>query len=120
MSEIRMRVELKAHPGHEEEVEQIFRDLVASVRGTEPDTLGYDYHRSPTPGSYVVHEHYASSEAAIAHTKALDLNRATKLLEITDGSPIEVYGDPTPECLTMLGGFGLEVRIYPPVITLRG
>ena len=63
-----LNVHFEAAPGHEEELAEQLRALVAPTQA-EPGSLVYQLHRDPeNPAKFMFYERFASQEALDAHT----------------------------------------------------
>jgi autoinducer 2-degrading protein len=58
----------RTHPGQEETVRQLMREMTAAVRQHEPGNLLYVAHHDPAdPTSFLFYEQYAGQQALEAH-----------------------------------------------------
>ncbi|MEH6548837.1 MAG: antibiotic biosynthesis monooxygenase family protein [Pseudomonadales bacterium] len=79
-------------PGSEAKFFELFRQLKVEVDANEPGTLQYGLYRSrDNEASFKIIEHYASTEAWMAH-KAADYTRETvpKLHKLFDKAAAEI------------------------------
>jgi quinol monooxygenase YgiN len=99
-------VDMTIHEGKLAAFEETAKTMIAGVK-KEPGALGFEWYLSGDHKSARLLETYANAEAALAHcTGPVPRNLVPKLLESCSVSRFEVFGDPGPQALAMLAGFG--------------
>ena len=100
-------VEFTIREGKLETFENLAKEIAVIVKQNEPDTKCYQWYFNDEKTKCVVSEWYESSEAALAH---LHGKAATtflpKLLEVSNLTRFEVYGDPNEDLKKALANFG--------------
>jgi quinol monooxygenase YgiN len=83
----------------------------AMIAGTqqEPGALGYEWHFSDDHKGCRLLETYADQAAVQAHISGKAVQMIPKLLESSNVSGFEVYGNPGPEAAKTLKGSGAEL-----------
>jgi quinol monooxygenase YgiN len=95
-------------PDATSQFKQLAAEALATVRD-EPGTLQHDWFFSDDGVQCVVREHYASSDAFLAHlANAGPLFR--RLVELGGGLKLEVYGQPSAALRDAVAAF--QPRIY--------
>ena len=109
--QIDIRAEFAIQEGKADEFMKLAQDMSRAVEAGEPDTIGYQFYLDGA--RCIVHETYASSEAALAHhAGAASQAILPKIFSVASLSRLEVYGDPSEKLQKTLAGFG--ARIYRP------
>ena len=88
-----------------------FKKLAAQameVARTEPGTLRYDWYLNQDETACVVRETYADSDAVLMHVANLGA-LMPKVLEAGGGCELEMFGDPSPELLNVIGSLDLSM-----------
>ena len=116
-NELWMRSVATIHDGKLEDFKRLIEDLLSAIREKDSDTLNYMIFLDESACVAVFLDHYASSAGWLAHIANLDAlkPRFPAVCEIT---PIEVYGDPTPEARAALDAVGLTMWYYPTLSAL--
>jgi len=107
-STVRFTVELTLHEGKFDEFTGIAQDMLACSK-KEPGTLGYDWYFSEDRKQCRLLETYVDPNAMQAHMAGPAVQQGVpKLLQVSDISGFEVYGDPGAAGDT-LRGFGAQI-----------
>ncbi|MGC3989105.1 MAG: antibiotic biosynthesis monooxygenase [Chthoniobacteraceae bacterium] len=109
MTEIRLVVRVKIHPGKFDDLEQLIDACVQRVRERDTGTLLYDFFLSDDWSECVVHEHYRDSQAVLEHLQHVG-DILPKILE-TGEMAVEVYGLSSAELKAVLEDE--STRFYP-------
>ena len=99
------------HPGKVDEFKQLTARCVQIVRERDPGTLHYDVYFNADQSEAVVIEHYADSDALIAHLA----NIGDQLMaDITATAHVtgETLGEPSDQLRTLLAD--TPVRLFAP------
>jgi len=105
---VRFTVELTLHEGKFDEFSRIAQDMLACSK-KEPGTLGYDWYFSSDRKQCRLLETYVDANAMQAHMAGPAVQQGVpKLLQVSDISGFEVYGDPGGAGDT-LKGFGAQI-----------
>ena len=99
-------VDLEILPGRLDALKTHVADAVASVRENEPDVLIYAYFISEDGKTARIIEHYANSEAMLAHLKDADTSDFFTMVKSRGAT---LHGSPSPELRKLMDGFGAEV-----------
>ncbi len=118
MTEVRAVVPLKVRPGDLDRVIDAARTFVRQAAESEPDVLNLAYYVDPDGETIVVHEHYRSAAAMLAHLGAMDPEAAATLGAHTTVESVEVFGEVTDELRSALAAWG-EVAYFRPAVSLR-
>jgi len=79
------------------------------VEANEPDTIKHQFYLNTADTKCIVHETYANSEAALAHTTGVASQTILpKIISISRISRFDVYGNPNEELKKVLTSFGSE------------
>ena len=107
-NEIRYRVEFIIEGSKIEEYKKLVQDIVKQVEANEPDTINYEFYLNKAETSCVVNETYANSEAALAHRKGAIQTILPKILNISEITRFDVYGEPSEELQKVLTSLGAQ------------
>lgn len=94
--------------GQLEDFRALMNEMVAATRADEPGTLGYEWFVSPDGTACHIYERYTNSAAVMAHLGNFGAKFADRFLGCVQPTALWVYGEPTDEVRTALGGFGAE------------
>jgi quinol monooxygenase YgiN len=104
-----LNVGLAIHAGKLDAFETIAWAM-AEASEKEPGTLTYDFYLTGDRTKCRLVESYVDANAVLAHFKGPAVQQlAPKLLESSNISSFEVYGDPGPEMTKMLAAFKAEI-----------
>jgi quinol monooxygenase YgiN len=99
-------VDLNIHEGKLAAFDETAKAMIAGTK-KEPGALGYEWYVSRDGKSCRLLETYANADAALAHCLGPVVQELVpKLLESASVAAFEVYGDPGPQAVAMLAGFG--------------
>ncbi len=85
--------ELKVREGKVDEAKAAFRELMKTVKSTEPGTLVYSFHqRKDDPRTFVVYERYQDESAFQAHMVNLG-QHAAAFAAVLEGPPAATFLD---------------------------
>ena len=80
--------------------------MSTTVEANEPDTIDYQFYLIRDGTKCIVHETYANSEAALAHTTGVASQTILpKVFNVSRISRFEVYGNPNMELQMALTSF---------------
>ena len=105
VSQIRVVARLKIKGGKLENFKQVAQDCLACSRSKDRGTLQYDLYLSADESEAVLHELYVDSQAMIDHID--NLGELIQALGDTVDISVELYGEPTPALIEVLGGEGV-------------
>lgn len=97
-----------------DEVRGIFEKFIADVQEKDHGVLAYDYFIDEDPLVIHVIEWYENPKAMLDHYANLDLEAAGRLVQLVQLSPLQYYGNPTPEEEAQMAGFG-TVDVHRPL-----
>ncbi|MFZ0511651.1 MAG: antibiotic biosynthesis monooxygenase [Candidatus Nitrosopolaris sp.] len=104
-NQIHMRADFKIEEGKIEEFKKLIQNISKLVETNEPDTTNYQFYLNKAETKCIVTETYASSEAALAHTKGVALQTILpKILSVAKMTRIDVYGNPSEELEKVITG----------------
>ena len=85
--------ELKVREGKVDEAKAAFRELMKTVKSTEPGTVVYTFHqRKDDPRTFVVYERYQDESAFQAHMANLG-QHAGAFAAVLEGAPAATFLD---------------------------
>jgi quinol monooxygenase YgiN len=85
--------ELKVREGKIDEAKAAFRELIKTVKSTEPGTLVYAFHqRKDDPRTFLVYEQYQDENAFHAHMANLG-QHAGAFAAVLEGAPAATFLD---------------------------
>ena len=85
--------ELKVREGKVDEAKAAFRELMKTVKSTEPGTVEYTFHqRKDDPRIFVVYERYQDESAFHAHMANLG-QHAAAFAAVLEGGPSATFLD---------------------------
>jgi quinol monooxygenase YgiN len=106
---VRFVVDLSIHEGRLDEFESIARTMIADTQN-EPGALDYDWCFSNDHRRCRILETYRDADAVLAHMTGSAVQvYVPKMLEVSDITRFEVYGDPGPKAAQMLVKIGAEI-----------
>ena len=77
------------------------------VEANKPDTINYQFYINSDGTKCIVHETYANSEAAFAHSASVDSQTILpKIFSVSRISGFAAYGNPSEELQKVLTRFG--------------
>lgn len=109
MNHLQVTARTKIHPGKLNEFKALVTQCVTSVKEKDRNTLQYDWFFSEDQTECVLRERYADSNAVFEHLANLG-NLFGKLLEVSDLTSMEVYGNPSEELRKAT--VGMNPKIY--------
>jgi quinol monooxygenase YgiN len=86
------------------ELETLFAEFISMV-ADDSGVLEFAYYRDTEAPMYYVHETYVDSDAGLAHLERVGEAMLRRLGALTMPSHVEIYGEPTPECLAAFESF---------------
>ena len=109
MAAIQYTIEFTVKPGKLDEFREIAHWFVEQARENEPGTMSYNWFGNTDLSKVYLHEEFADSAGLVAHTGGPAVtSRIGDLLETTDITRWEVYGDPDEAAAEVLEPFGVE------------
>jgi quinol monooxygenase YgiN len=116
---IRTTATMTVAPKDLDEVAAIFTAFITDVRAKDPGTLTYHYFIDDgDPVTIHVFEEYADSQAHLDHFANIDMQAVGRLMELVTLAEPHYYGDPSPEELELLKGFG-NVHFHRPLVSIE-
>jgi quinol monooxygenase YgiN len=107
--EVRFTVNLAIKADKFDAFERIAQSMIAGTQ-KEPGALGYDWCLSGDRRQCRLVETYVDAHAVLAHlTGPVVQELVPKLLEVSDITGFEVYGDPGPQATQILTGLGAKI-----------
>jgi quinol monooxygenase YgiN len=109
---VHLVVQLTIHDGQFDAFQTIAQEMIA---GTQPEvgTLGYEWFISRDRKRCRLLETYANPDALLAHFQGPVVQQLVpQLAQHVSIEAFEVYGDPGPEAIAMLAGFGAQILYY--------
>jgi hypothetical protein len=80
------------------------------VEANEPDTINYQFYLNRDETKCIVHETYASSEAALVHNNGVASQTVLpKIVSVSRINRIDVYGNPSEELQKALTNFSSQI-----------
>ena len=108
-NQIQLRTEYMIEEGKIEEFKKLIHDISKLVETNEPYTTNYQFYLNKAETKCIVNETYASSEAALAHSKGVALQKILpKILSIAKMTRIDVYGNPSEELQKAFTSLGAQ------------
>jgi quinol monooxygenase YgiN len=105
-NQIHFRAEFTIEEGKIEEYKKLVQDMSTVIEANEPDTLNYQFYLNRDGTKCIVHESYANSEAALAHSSGVaSQTMLPKVFSISTISRFDVYGNPSEELQKVLASF---------------
>jgi quinol monooxygenase YgiN len=108
---VRLLVNFTVNDGQLEEFTSVAQAMTAASQA-ESGTLGYEWFASANGKHYRLLETYVDAAAVEAHFMGLALKLVPKIAATCSVDLLEVYGDPGPKVVDMVGGFGGLVYGY--------
>jgi quinol monooxygenase YgiN len=118
MAIVRTACTMTLDPKDLDEVVGIFNKFIKDVHEKDYGVLAYHYFIDEDPLVIHVIEWYESPQAMLDHYANLDLETAGRLVSLVQLSPLDYYGDPTPEEEAQMAGFG-TVHIHRPLASIE-
>lgn len=109
-SQIHFRAEFVIKEGKTKEYKKLVQEMSRAVQADEPGTIDYQFYLNADETKCIVHETYASSEAALAHNAGVASR--TILPKIFNAAMItrfDVYGNPSEELRKVLASFNAQI-----------
>lgn len=121
---VRLRLAFAVALDRLDEFEALFSqsvaDSLAEVADSGCGTVGYSAFLDRTTGRVVAYEHHTDVAALLAHL-ARNPERRRAMTPMFTGAPeLEVYGDPTPELLEVLGTLRLSPVVFGGTLGVDG
>ncbi|MBI5949871.1 MAG: antibiotic biosynthesis monooxygenase [Chloroflexi bacterium] len=107
-STVRIVGTMSINQGKRDELTALIDAMHKVMREKDPGTLTHDWYIDEAGSECVVHEVYASSEAALAHMANVS-EQLGRLFELGTIVSAVVCGDPSPEARAALAGFGAKI-----------
>jgi quinol monooxygenase YgiN len=119
MSTVRTAATMSCDKRDLDEVVGIFRTFIKDVQEKDHGVITYHYFIDGDVDPVRIHvfEEYESSEAHLDHYAHIDQQAVGRLLELVQLSEPHYYGEPSPEELDLLKGFG-TVHYHRPLISI--
>ena len=109
-SQMHIRAEFVIVEGKIEEYKKLVQDMSRVVETNEPGTINYQFYLNRDETKCMVHETYASSEAAIVHNNCFASRTILpKILGVSRINTIDVYGNPSEELQKALTSFSPQI-----------
>jgi quinol monooxygenase YgiN len=108
---VRLAVNFTVNEGQLEEFTSVARAMTAASQA-EPGTLGYEWYASADSKRFRLLEIYVDAAAVEAHFMGPALELVPKIAATCSVDLLEIYGDPGPKVVEMIGGFGGLVYQY--------
>jgi quinol monooxygenase YgiN len=106
---VRFAVDLSIHEGKLNEFELIARTMIAGTQN-EPGALHYDFCLSSDHRFCRILETYKDADAVLAHmTGSVVQVDVPRMLEVSEITRFEVYGNPGPKAAQMLAHVGARI-----------
>jgi quinol monooxygenase YgiN len=118
MTTLRMACTMTLDRSDLDEVTDIFRTFIRDIHEKDYGVLTYHYYVDDEPTKIHVVEEYESPKAMVDHLANMDHAAVGRLLELVELSPLNYYGDPTPEAQAALAGFG-QVLYHRPLVSIQ-
>ena len=119
MPTVRTAVTMSLDKDDLDEVVAIFTPFIKDVREKDYGVLTYHYFIDDGDHPLIhVFEEYESSKAHLDHFANIDQQAVGRLLELVTLSEPHYYGEPSPDELELLKGFG-NVHYHSPLISLE-
>lgn len=109
--EIQYTVEWTIKPGGLQAFKELAREAVKMVQENEPDMKGYQWYFNEDETKCYTAEWQSSSESLMTHLQNVG-DVLPKLLEHSDITRFEVFGNPSAVALEAVGGLGANVFGY--------
>ncbi len=91
------------------EFKRLVDEITGIVKEQESGTRGYQWYFDDEETKCIITESYSSPEAALAHLNGEGVTKILpKLLEVSDITRLELYGDPGEEVQKRLAKFGVR------------
>lgn len=110
-NEIQYTVEWTLKPGKLDSFKQLANQAVKLVKENEPLMKGYQWYFNQDETICYTAEWQSSSESLLAHLQNVG-ELLPKLLEYSDITRFEVFGNPNEEALKAINGLGAKVFKY--------
>ncbi len=108
-SNIQFIVSLSIQEGKADTFEALAKSM-SSHTEQEPGALAYEFFLSPDRTQCRLAERYADANAVLAHiTGPVVQQLVPKMLEVSDLTGFEVYGDPGPDAAKILAAVGAQI-----------
>ncbi len=104
-SAVSWNLQLAVRTGRIDALRSLMEEMIESTR-SEPGALAYEWFLSEDSTTCHLYERYADAEAVMAHLGAFGSKFAERFLECVEPTAFHVYGNPSDEARTVLGGFG--------------
>jgi quinol monooxygenase YgiN len=113
-----MACTMNVDAGDLQEVKGIFETFIEDIHEKDHGVLAYHYYidEGDRPLIHVIEE-YDSAEGLLEHLGNMNGEAVARLLELVELSPLNYYGEPTPEVKEALAGFG-KVLYHRPLVSV--
>jgi quinol monooxygenase YgiN len=118
MSSVRTAVTMSLDKSDLDEVVGIFEGFIKDVQEKDYGVLTYHYYIDDDPLQIHVFEEYESSQAHLDHFANINQAAVGRLLVLVTLSEPHYYGEPSPEELELLAGFG-TVHYHRPLRSIE-
>ena len=110
-NEIQYTLEWTIKPGGLDSFKELARNATQMVRDNEPDMKGYQWYFNHDESKCYTAEWQTSSESLLAHLQNVG-EVLPQLLQHSDITRFEVFGNPNPQALEAVQGLGAVVHSY--------
>jgi quinol monooxygenase YgiN len=104
--------EVAIRPGQLDAFKSVMQEMIASTRGTEPNTLSYEWYISADGTTCHTCERYVDSAAIMTHMNTVREKFSERYFQAAEPRRLVVYGNPSEEIRTMFGP--LNALFLPP------
>jgi quinol monooxygenase YgiN len=118
MAIVRTACTMTLDPNDLDEVVGIFESFIKDVNEKDHGVVSYHYFIDDDPLTIHVIEEYETPQAMLDHYSKLNLEKAGRLVQLVQLSPLHYYGDPTPEEEAQMAGFG-NVQVHRPLVSIE-
>ncbi len=106
-------IEFTMKPGGGDAFKMTAGEIIELVKAREPGTLNYWWYVSPDETRVILYEKFEDSAALVAHAAGQTVQeRLPELLDSSDITRFEVFGEPDAAAAEVLAGFG-AVTLMP-------
>lgn len=98
--------------GNASAVGELAKTIHAVMREKDPGTLAHDWYLARSGQELIVHEHYASAEAAMTHMGNVS-EYLSRIFELVDLVSVAFCGDLPPEMEEAVAAF--QPKLYKPL-----
>ncbi|NKB50145.1 MAG: antibiotic biosynthesis monooxygenase [Alphaproteobacteria bacterium] len=102
-------LEMAIKPGELDNFKALMDEMVEDVQASQPNTTIYEWFYSEDGSACHIYERYSDSAAAMIHLQSFGENYAERFLGAADPTRLVVYGDPSEDVRSVVGGFGAVV-----------